>query len=149
MENSYEWYEPVIGLILIILAFVGAWYLLDKLLKWLVPDKYNFEYRYRMPDPVTKSVGLGLIAHERLEQIERFGYTDKSDAYYNFNDQLTDGAIMMLIQGKSIIHTPSGWDTDLCEKMCNKPKKERIIIAAALLAAELDRLDYLEKINAN
>ena len=35
---------------------------------------------------------------------------------------------------------PSDWDDTISLKMCSKSYKERLIIAGALIAAELDRL---------
>ena len=38
------------------------------------------------------------------------------------------------------------WDEDLWQKMCNKSYKDRLIIAGALIAAEIDRLQSIEMI---
>ena len=40
------------------------------------------------------------------------------------------------------VQTPNGWDQEIWEKMIRKPHQERLIIAGALIAAELDRLNY-------
>jgi len=40
---------------------------------------------------------------------------------------------------------PNGWDVDIYKKMRNKSYKERLIIAGALIAAELDRLSISDK----
>ena len=40
---------------------------------------------------------------------------------------------------------PEGWSFELFKKMCNKPYKERLVIAGALIAAEIDRLNAIER----
>jgi len=40
--------------------------------------------------------------------------------------------------------TPKGWDHKIWEKMCHKNYKKRLIIAGALIAAEIDRLNSKE-----
>ncbi len=36
---------------------------------------------------------------------------------------------------------PEGWNKELHNKMMNKPYKDRLIIAGALIAAEIDRIN--------
>lgn len=93
--------------------------------------------------------GIDLIAKERKEQIEKHGRTIEQDVMYNDNEQLAIGAEMLLavehevgIDSESF---PYGWDKETCNYMLSKSYKERLIIAGALIAAELDRLIYLEK----
>lgn len=90
--------------------------------------------------------GIQLIARERKEQIEKHGRTIKQDVRLNENEQLAQGAEMLLAvsheEGIDSMSFPDGWDHDVCEKMIGKPYKERLIIAGALIAAEIDRLNH-------
>lgn len=87
--------------------------------------------------------GIELIAKERKEQIEKHGRTIEQDVQQNRQDQLSKAAIMLLSvdyeEGIDPKSYPSGWDQEMCLKMINKSYKERLVIAGALLAAELDR----------
>jgi hypothetical protein len=40
---------------------------------------------------------------------------------------------------------PVDWNEDIFNRMMNKPYKKRLVIAGALLAAEIDRLNLVEK----
>lgn len=42
------------------------------------------------------------------------------------------------------VPVPQKWDREKFIKLCTKSRKERMIIAGALLAAELDRLEQIE-----
>lgn len=82
--------------------------------------------------------GIELIAEERREQIEKHGRTIQTDLEVN-----KGGALSMAAKG--VItgdwgEFPAEWDSDAIRKMCGKPYKDRLIIAGALLAAEIDRL---------
>lgn len=84
--------------------------------------------------------GIELIAKERQEQIEKHGYTVEKDVDFNRFGQLTDAAIMLMQTDRHKMNPPSHWDKAIWNKMINKSEKERLIIAAALIAAEIDRL---------
>ncbi len=87
--------------------------------------------------------GIELIAKERKEQLEKHGRTIKFDVEQNSEGELRRGAIALLgySNGEAdIISLPHTWDNKLCAKMCAKSYKERLIIAGALIAAEIDRL---------
>lgn len=88
--------------------------------------------------------GIELIAQEREEQIKKHGRTIKKDVQFNDNEQLSMAAEMLLaadheewIDPQSF---PEDWDKTICAHMLSKPRKERLIIAGALIAAEIDRL---------
>ncbi len=89
--------------------------------------------------------GIELIAQERAEQIEKHNRTLQEDYECNTDNQLPLAA-MWLIQGgiQTRLQTPAEWDDDIWKKMVDKPYKDRLIIAGALLAAEIDRLQYIE-----
>lgn len=97
--------------------------------------------------------GIELIAQERDEQILKHKRTTESDKLFNQDYQLCTAAGRLLFSPKdeSIelmkepIFRPQGWDEQIWNKMLDKPYKERLIISGALIAAELDRLQSLEK----
>lgn len=84
--------------------------------------------------------GVELIAQERLEQKVKHGRTVKHDAEINQFGELREAAVA-LIQG-DIEDMPAEWDQTICNYMMRKPLKERLVIAGALIAAELDRLNF-------
>lgn len=87
--------------------------------------------------------GIELIAEERQEQIEKHGRTVEKDVLLNASYQLAIGASKLLaFPAECHNHKvpPVGWDIDIYKKMQDKPYKERLIIAGALIAAEIDRL---------
>lgn len=94
-----------------------------------------------------KKSGVELIAEERREQIEKHGRTIQSDIEINPNGELCWAASMLLgTPGEaSVIDLLAetklkNWDQDILRRMDKKPYKERLIIAGALIAAEIDRL---------
>lgn len=85
--------------------------------------------------------GIELIAEERQEQIEKHGRTITKDVAYNNRGQLADGAIAMINKDSS--EFPKEWDRKVTQKMVAKGYKHRLIIAGALIAAEIDRIQNL------
>lgn len=89
--------------------------------------------------------GIELIAQERKEQIEKHERTIEQDATWNTEGQLSDAAAKLCVHdvggywGTDLL--PFAWDQAIWDKMTNKPYKERLIIAGALIAAEIDRLN--------
>ena len=83
--------------------------------------------------------GIKLIAEERNEQITKHGRSVMQDCAYNKDGQLAEAALR-LIDGEPGQSPPDGWDEKIWDKMVRKPRFERLIIAGALLAAEVDRL---------
>jgi len=87
--------------------------------------------------------GIELITQEREEQLEKHGRDIKSDVYYN---SIPDGGYLPLVAGAIYLiddnfkRTPSHWNKEILDKMRGKEYKERLIIAAALISAEIDRL---------
>jgi len=95
--------------------------------------------------------GIELIADERQEQIRKHGRTVDMDVELNGNEQLSEAACILVrsdadLEGDVFRYNspPQGWDLEVWQKMYNKPYKERLIIAGALIAAEIDRLNYVE-----
>lgn len=94
----------------------------------------------------SNKTGAELIADERNEQLTKHNRTVENDYLNNDENQLAIGA-MRLIEGgiMNVCDPPKQWDgDDIWPKMVNKSYKERLIIAGALIAAEIDRLDYVD-----
>lgn len=96
--------------------------------------------------------GVELIAQERQEQIEKHGYTldfVKSNPEYYEDKQLATAALGLLSieweEQVELYDYLENWDQDTVSNMMSKPYKERLIIAGALIAAEIDRLNNLNK----
>lgn len=87
--------------------------------------------------------GIELIAKERQEQIEKHGYDEKHD-FQNRNEELRNTAICLLAHDANKFPFHS-WDIKYFVKLFKKDRKEKLIIAGALIAAEIDRLQNLEK----
>lgn len=95
---------------------------------------------------LTTMTGIELIAKERQEQIEKHGRTVQKDVENNYGRELAKGAAVLIHDDitsprKRFGVMPTKWDDEICLKMCNKNYKERLIIAGALIAAELDRIE--------
>jgi hypothetical protein len=94
--------------------------------------------------------GIELIAQERKEQIEKHGRTLESDAKINIGYTLSVAARSLIksnpfnpVNGQR----PLRWNEATWDRMIKKSYKERLIIAGALIAAEIDRLQREEVIN--
>lgn len=90
--------------------------------------------------------GIELIAQERKEQLEKHNRPIENDVAYNSEHQLS-WAASRLCRIFPTNTLPKDWNKDLWLKMILKPYKERLIKAGALIAAEIDRLLYIEKLN--
>ncbi len=86
--------------------------------------------------------GIELIAQERKEQIEKHGRSIEKDVLQNKCGELAKGAIALICDhGEGdISKLPFHWSDEICRHMINKPYKERLVIAGALIAAEIDRI---------
>ena len=95
--------------------------------------------------------GAELIAKERQEQLIKHKRSVDYDVETNSKHQLSFAAQMLAHPKCEVIDweieiTLDGWNKDIWEKMKNKDYKERLVIAGALIAAEIDRLQH-EKLN--
>lgn len=95
--------------------------------------------------------GIKLIIEERQEQINKHNRTIERDVIENEFAQLAFAAqklVTPIIKGNPLYSEcetpPINWNKEIWEKLINKSRKERLIIAGALIAAEIDRLNYLE-----
>jgi len=93
--------------------------------------------------------GHELIAQERKEHFAKNEYTLESDKKHNSKGQLAKAAASLAYlhvndhSPTSRTYPPDGWELKLWEKMCNKDYKDRLIIAGALIAAEIDRIQNI------
>ncbi len=106
--------------------------------------------------------GIELIAEERQEQLNKHHRSIEGDVQQNFKGQLMQGASLLLQKtegspfddgSNGLDHcfraiVPDGWDKAIYEKMFDKPYKERLVIAGALIAAEIDRIMAISDKNA-
>lgn len=97
--------------------------------------------------------GVDLITDERKKQIKKHGFTAEhhalnSEKWYS-RFQLQTAAKYLLDEdipeSELRIKVPINWDVDWFERLNKRERKERLVIAGALIAAELDRLNYIEE----
>ncbi len=89
--------------------------------------------------------GLEEIQQERNEQIHKHNRQVKDDVMNNPNEELKKAAVAMLTNDE--FEFPEHWNFFRKEKMLNnKSYRQRLIVAGALIAAEIDRLNALEKL---
>lgn len=100
-----------------------------------------------------KSRGVKLIARERERQIEEEGWTREHDAAYPDGSlsraaicYATDAPIYHKVLTKAGIHFTDPWPwSSVHDKRHKHDRKRRLVIAGALIAAELDRLMEAEE----
>src|SRR5690606_7328148 len=94
--------------------------------------------------------GIELIAQERQKQIDKHGFTGEHHAqhpkWYEGGQLLSAARHLSSLYMVDIDWRPHNWDPEWYRRLCNKSFKGRIIIAAALIAAELDRFKALEEL---
>jgi hypothetical protein len=88
--------------------------------------------------------GIEEISRERSEQLNKHQRSVEDDVMYNDDEQLASAAMEL------ISSTPDpgfcdeiAWNPTIWEHMTGKSYRDRLIIAGALIAAEIDRLDYI------
>lgn len=90
--------------------------------------------------------GVELIGQERLEQIEKHKYSLEHDYKLNKYSQLSFAASIL---ADEFVHenegVPRGWDNKIWAKIIRKQYPERLVIAGALIAAEIDRLQMINQ----
>jgi hypothetical protein len=98
---------------------------------------------------VSGNTGISMVATERLSQILIHGITVADDVKQNSEYQLSEAAGMLTpfdmdgVGSEAEDWVPKDWDLGRWEKMWGKPYRERLVIAGALLCAELDRLNAI------
>jgi len=92
------------------------------------------------------TLGIEAITKERSEQLIKHGRTREDDLILNNTGQLAYAGTKLADPHKfpTLDDVPDGWDLNIWKRMIEKPYKERVIIAGALLAAEIDRLIMIE-----
>lgn len=87
--------------------------------------------------------GIELIAIERQEQIEKHGWSLENDQCYSDGEliQACQYALCDDPRFQYVFGWPSGWDNHYKEKIWIKTRLERLIVAGALICAEIDRLN--------
>jgi len=89
--------------------------------------------------------GMSLVLFERMKQL--LTVSIEEDKSRNGSFQLIQ-ASQVLSKLKMTIsdefEIPFGWNEDAWVKLCRKAYKERVIVAAALLIAEIDRVALME-----
>lgn len=83
--------------------------------------------------------GIELIALERQDQIEKHGRSVERDTIENCNGELLMGARALMDHKYQFI--PDAWDGETVSHMMSKGVIERLSIAGAFIAAEIDRLN--------
>lgn len=96
------------------------------------------------------SEGVAMIARERERQITEEGYDSRHDDRHNKDDSLARAAAHYAAPGEAFLRKPGGvhnmlnmWPATWNERFNKKSSHSRntqLIIAGALIAAELDRL---------
>jgi hypothetical protein len=81
--------------------------------------------------------GVELIADERKEQVEKHGFTAKGDAQHKHGE--LKSAAIYLLDGASGKY-PSNWSAAIKHRFDAKSEIGKLKVAAALIAAEIDRL---------
>lgn len=91
--------------------------------------------------------GIELIANERHEQIHKHGRSVSHDREVNTKGELVSAACMLLRTRGQLSVYPllagtalKNWDKKILKRMDRKPYLERLVIAGALIAAEIDRI---------
>jgi len=113
-----------------------------------VPEKQDFgafleETRAFINRLKIKSMtGIEKIAQKRLEQKIKHGHSIKSD-YEAYPDFELIQAAQGVLNGNPE-QMPKSWDQASCKKLCSKPLEDRLIAAGAMLAAQIDVLNFSE-----
>ena len=84
--------------------------------------------------------GGELIADERHEQLFKHGHSVENDKNFFSEGQLKEAAVALVTHDN---YVPDNWNVEQFNYMMRKPELQRLIIAGALIAAEIDRLQSL------
>lgn len=83
------------------------------------------------------------IKRERIEQIYKHGFGINHDSRYSNNDALSSAAVYC-ITGNDI-YWPNEFDVKYKEKIKDKDKTEKLIVAGAFIAAQIDSIKHTTK----
>jgi hypothetical protein len=91
--------------------------------------------------------GIEMIAKERKEQVEKHGFNDvHDDKSFNRCGELKQAAAYLIAETGTnhkdilIADYPDNWHVGFKIKFARKTHIEKLVVAGALLAAEIDRL---------
>lgn len=113
-------------------------------------NKINEAYGDNFKVEKIVETGIAQIADERHRQITKLGRTVILDVEYNNHYQLSQAAgLLCWIDEEDFDYDmdaccPPEWELVTWRKMMQKPYTERLVIAGALIAAEIDRVQYVE-----
>jgi hypothetical protein len=95
------------------------------------------------------TTGVEIIAEERRQQIVKHHITPDVDAQFNSQRTEMSGLYPLIVGALGLLDpdyrwVPAHWNRDKLEHMREKQGVERLAIAGALIAAEIDRIRYVE-----
>lgn len=99
---------------------------------------------------MSKPTGIELIAQERKEQLEKHCISIISDVAKNSKHTGPFKILPLLIGATKCLGTvgglpwPEDWDEVMCSKIEGKSKIEKLTIAGAFIAAEIDRFNAID-----
>ena len=91
--------------------------------------------------------GIEFVIRERHDHAQKHGHTVDHDIENNDSGQLIRAASVLIEKNPDVGEMPAYWDNDHCSKMVSKPYTERLVIAASLIVAEIDRLQTIKRDN--
>ena len=109
---------------------------------WAADRKFTWYelFGYKDPTKLLKlpimSKGAELITQERLEQINKHGWNATDKDYVN--QELIQAAWFTM--NPDLFAWPDGWQDYFKNKIKNKTHLERLTVAGAFIAAEIDRI---------
>lgn len=109
----------------------------------------NSKQEFILPENVGVDIaksGDELIAEERMEQVTKHGKSIIDDMRLWKDGELVQSALAVVAGVLDMM--PSIWDRGTCERMIAKTYSQRLVIAGALIAAEIDRVNLLSRIHA-
>lgn len=83
--------------------------------------------------------GIELITNERLEHKVKHGFSIRHDAENYKNGELAQAAAALLEDDMNMM---PNWGKNIVEKMFSKPREGKLVIAGALIAAQIDVENY-------
>lgn len=94
----------------------------------------------RKLDEPPQKTGVQLIAEERQEQIEKHGYYISTDAQFHREGELIKAALFAINPWQ--FEWPFHWNKQGRDKVLGKSKIDRLKVAGAFIAAEIDIEQY-------
>lgn len=88
-------------------------------------------------ETTTTDPGMRLVMRERMEQLEKHGFSPEQDDTH-VNEELLEAAVCILQEDDA--RWPKSMPKDLFIKISEKPTAERLAVGAALVAAEISRI---------